>query len=172
MPVMITLNKIRAVSLYEDEWNKVRDAHKNLEMDTPFPLYDVLDSNGLGDTLQCFKVLPEHIEIPKRFTLWCARGVQHLMTDKRSVDALDVAERYLDGDATREELETAASYATYAARTATDAVVYAVIAFALTAADADVVVFHTALTASRAAADVTRQKQIDKLREMLDESDS
>lgn len=41
------------------------------------------------------------------FAVKCARRVQHLMKDKRSIEALDVAERYANGDATKEELDIA-----------------------------------------------------------------
>ena len=41
------------------------------------------------------------------FAVRCARRVQHLMTDPRSIAALDVAERYTKGEATDEELEVA-----------------------------------------------------------------
>lgn len=51
------------------------------------------------------------------FAVKCARRVQHLMTDKRSIHALDVAERYANGDASREELNAAVA----SAREAVDA---------------------------------------------------
>ena len=38
----------------------------------------------------------------------CARLVQHLMKDKRSLAALDIAERFSKGEATRKELDDAA----------------------------------------------------------------
>ena len=41
------------------------------------------------------------------FAVWCARQVQHLMPDPRSVAALDVAERHADGKATDVELAEA-----------------------------------------------------------------
>ncbi len=37
----------------------------------------------------------------------CARQVQHLMKDERSINALDVAERFANGEATQEELNAA-----------------------------------------------------------------
>ena len=37
----------------------------------------------------------------------CARQVQHLMKDERSINALDVAERFANGEATQEELTAA-----------------------------------------------------------------
>jgi hypothetical protein len=43
----------------------------------------------------------------RKFAVWCARQVQHLMTDARSVAALDVAERHADGLATDAELNAA-----------------------------------------------------------------
>jgi len=41
------------------------------------------------------------------FAVWCARQVQHLLTDPRSIAAIDVAERFANGLATRKELEAA-----------------------------------------------------------------
>lgn len=41
------------------------------------------------------------------FAVWSARQVQHLMTDPRSVAALDVAERHANGEATDDELQAA-----------------------------------------------------------------
>lgn len=45
-----------------------------------------------------------------------ARQVQHLMTDQRSIDALNVAERYANGGATDNELAAALDAADAAAR--------------------------------------------------------
>ncbi len=50
----------------------------------------------------------------REFALWCAERVRHLMTDRRSTNALDVAARYLRGEATYAELDAA----TVAAHTA------------------------------------------------------
>jgi hypothetical protein len=41
------------------------------------------------------------------FAVRCARRVQHLMTDPRSISALDVADRYAQGEATDDELSAA-----------------------------------------------------------------
>ena len=41
----------------------------------------------------------------------CANTVRHLMTDKRSLNAVDVALNFGEGKATHEELDTAAAYA-------------------------------------------------------------
>ena len=52
------------------------------------------------------------------FAVWSARQVQHLMTDSRSLAALDVAERHANGEATDEELAAAGAAAWDAARAA------------------------------------------------------
>ena len=60
------------------------------------------------------------------FAVGCARRVQHLMTDQRSIDALDVAERYANGNATKDELAVARDAAWYAASAAANnAAIYA-----------------------------------------------
>ena len=68
------------------------------------------------------------------FAVWCARQVQHLMTDHRSIAALDVAERYANGEATREELDAALSAAGSASDAAWSAARSAALSSALSAA--------------------------------------
>ena len=50
------------------------------------------------------------------FAVWCARQVQHLMKDERSIIVLDVAERYAHSLATDEELSSAYKNAAINAR--------------------------------------------------------
>jgi hypothetical protein len=57
----------------------------------------------------------------RSFAVECARQVQHLMKDKRSVAALDVSERYTNGQATDNELVAACEAAHAAACNATGA---------------------------------------------------
>jgi hypothetical protein len=49
------------------------------------------------------------------FAVFCARQVQHLMTDPRSIAAIDVAERYAKGEASDNELAAARDAAREAA---------------------------------------------------------
>jgi hypothetical protein len=51
----------------------------------------------------------------------CAKTVIHLMKDQRSIDAINIAEKFGRGQATREELDAAAAAAYYAADVAYDA---------------------------------------------------
>jgi hypothetical protein len=55
------------------------------------------------------------------FAVGCARKVQHLMKDQQSIDALDVAERYANGNATEDELAAAGLAARAATGSAAEA---------------------------------------------------
>ena len=114
-----TLNKIREQGLCIDGWERLlRSLGKTRPDGEPLSLLTVLDSNGLDDTLWCFRAIDGFDKEKRLFAVWCARQVQHLMTDSRSLAALDVAERFAFGDATRTELDAAWDAAWYAARAA------------------------------------------------------
>ena len=52
------------------------------------------------------------------FAVFCARQNLHLLTDQRSIDVIDVAERYANGNATDYELQAARFAARFAANEA------------------------------------------------------
>ena len=80
-------------------------------------LITALESNGLDDALWCLRAVDGFDREIRLFAVACARDVQHLMRDERSINALDVAERYANGEATNDEL-IAALDAAWAARSA------------------------------------------------------
>ncbi|SFN13486.1 hypothetical protein SAMN05216516_102535, partial [Izhakiella capsodis] len=127
-------------------WRKVLRAHEILGRDTEFPLLSVLDSNSLEDTIWCMRCLPEYEALWRKYGVWCAAQVEHLMTDDRSKNALRVAWRHSEGLATDEELSTAWAAAEAAALDAAEAAALAVARDARDAADA-------AALAARDAAD-------------------
>lgn len=111
-----TLNKIRSHEPCADGWAKLlRHLGKTKADDEPLSIVTILDSNGLDDALWCLRAVEGRDREIRLYAVWCARQVQRLMTDPRSIAALDVAERYANGAATDAEL-TAARDA--AARTA------------------------------------------------------
>jgi hypothetical protein len=117
--ITTTLNEIRAHSPCANGWRKLLvGIGKTAADDEPLPLVTVLDINGLGDTLWCLRALPDLSPLWRLYAVWCARRVQHLMTDPRSLAALDVAERHARGLATDDELAAAAAAAMAAARAA------------------------------------------------------
>jgi len=70
----------------------------------PVTIEFILRSNGLHDALWALRCVEGHDRDLRLYAVWCARQLQHLMTDKRSLAALDVAERYANGQATEAEL--------------------------------------------------------------------
>jgi len=111
------------------------------------------------------------------FAVWCARQVQHLMKDQRSIDALDFMDAYIENywlidcadwrqrwAAARDAAWDAARAAAWAAAdAAADAAWAAARDAAWDAARA------AAWAAARAAADAARDAQEAKLKEMLTE---
>jgi len=100
-----TLNAIRSHNPCTEGWKKLL-AHlgKTKADDEPLSILTILDSNGLDDSLWCLRTVEGHDREIRLYVAWCARQVQHLMTDPRSVAAIDIAERFANGAATRDEL--------------------------------------------------------------------
>lgn len=122
--IYTTLNKIRAHSPCADGWAKLlRHLGKTEADDEPLALATILDSNGLDDALWCLRAVDGYDREKRLYAVWCARRVQHLMRDLRSIAALDVAERHANGQATDEELAAARDVAGYVAGAAASAAV-------------------------------------------------
>ena len=110
-----TLNAIRKHEPCADGWEKLLTyLGKTKADDEPLAITTIIDSNGLDDAIWCLQAVEGYDKEIRLYAVWCARQVQHLLTDQRSLDALDVAERYANGDATDAEL-TAARDAAWAA---------------------------------------------------------
>ena len=116
MMVYTTLNKIRSHGPRESGWVKLlKHLGKTQADDEPLALATVLESNGLDDALWCLRACDGIDREARLYAVWCARKVQHLMADPRSLAALDVAERHADGEATDAELAAASDAASDAA---------------------------------------------------------
>jgi hypothetical protein len=117
-----TLNAIRAHSPCSNGWAKLlKNLGKTQADDEPLAITTILESNGLDDALWCLRAVIGHDREIRLLAVAYARSVQHLMTDTRSISALDVAERYAYGQATRDELNAAKAAAEAAAEAAWDA---------------------------------------------------
>ena len=100
-----TLNAIRKHEPCKDGWEKLlKYLGKTKADDEELSIATILDSNGLNDALWCLRAVEGYDKEIRLFAVWCARQVQHLMKDQRNIDALNVAERYANGEATEEEL--------------------------------------------------------------------
>ena len=103
-----TLKRIRAHGPCGDGWRKLLTGlGKTSADDEPLPYAEILRINGLDDAIWCCRAEPQHAREWRLFAVWCARQVQHLMTDEQSIAEIDVAERHANGDATDRELYAA-----------------------------------------------------------------
>ena len=103
-----TLNKIQACDPCPDGWAKLlKYLGKTEADDEPLAIATIIDSNNLSDALWALRAVEGYDREIRLYAVWCARQAQHLMTDQRSIAALDVAERYAHGNATDEELAAA-----------------------------------------------------------------
>ena len=168
-----TLNAIREHGPCEDGWRKLlRHLGKTQADDEPLSIATILDSNGLDDALWCLRAVTGHDRELRLYAVWCARQVQHLMTDPRSIAALDVAERHADGLATDDELAAAWAAAWAARAAAWDAARAAARAAAWAAGVAARAAAGAARAAARAAWDAAWAAQSQRLRELCAETEA
>ena len=99
-----TLNQIREFGPCELGWKKLL-AHlgKTKADDESLSILTILESNDLDDALWCLRAVKGRDREIRLYAVWCARQVQHLNTDPRVSDCIDVAERFANGEATDEE---------------------------------------------------------------------
>ena len=117
-----TLNQIKAKSPCTDGWKKLlKYLGKTKADDESLSILTVLESNGLDDAVWCLRAVEGKDKEIRFYTVWCARQVQHSMTDKRSIDALDVAKRFANGLANGIEFNAARAAAWAASDAASDA---------------------------------------------------
>ena len=109
-----TLNRIREHSPCESGWKKLLGfLGKTKADDEILPYSVIIESNGLDDALWCMRTEPKYEKEWRTFALKCARRVEHL--HPVCTPTLDVLERFINGKATREDLEAAGDAARAAA---------------------------------------------------------
>ena len=115
-PVMITLQEIRDHSPCRSGWEKVLSANGgvNADMSKQFELSSIIDSNSVADCMWSLQCKPEYFSLWRKLAVVFADEVKHLMTDERSIKALDVAWLHSECRASDEEL-AAAAHAAHAA---------------------------------------------------------
>lgn len=132
------------------------------DLDEPISILTILDAIGLRATLSCLDVVDGHEREKRLLAVAFARRVQHLM-DPRSVSALNTAERYARGEATKEEMMAAKSAAHFVAWNAVSVAARA--AAVAVDADASWAARHACYASSDRKAEKIEQEKI--LREML-----
>ncbi len=160
-----TLNKIQRQGLlnHRDTTRLFSSLGKSEPDDEPISILTILGAIGLRATLSCLDVVDGHEREKRLLAVAFARRVQHLM-DPRSVAAMNTAERYARGEATKEEMIAAKSAAHFVAWNAgADGAARA----AAVAVDADApwAARHACYASSDRKAEKIEQEKI--LREML-----
>ena len=147
-------------------WNPCYDPNRHLPEDWSGTVLEILNHKTISPKDKFWVVCREDLIDAKTlrlFAVWCARQVEHLMTDSKSKQTLDVAERFAHDKATSDEL-TAARAAAYAAYADADADAYADDAAAAAdaaAADAAAAAYAAANADARAAAYAARAAYVD-----------
>jgi hypothetical protein len=91
-------------------WNPCYDPARHLPEGWSGTAADILRHETIPAKDRLWVVCRENLIDAKTlrlFAVWCARQVEHLMIDERSKKALEVAERFANGEATSEELAAA-----------------------------------------------------------------
>lgn len=105
-----TLNKILSRGPCEGGWYELlRSLNKTCADDEPIPLAYILRSNGIEDAIWALRTVDGRDKEIRLFAVRCARQVQHLMSDPRSIQGLDVAEMFATGQTTNRERAKARS---------------------------------------------------------------
>ena len=98
--ITVTLNQIRNASPCRSGWEKVLKANggNSADMDKPFPLISILDSNDLDDMLWVIDHVPElkeHEHLWLEFSCWCAMQNIDLIKPYCSEDGYDLIVNWL-----------------------------------------------------------------------------
>ena len=106
--ITTTLNKIRKHSPCAGSWEVLlKGLGKSKADDEDLPILRILEICGLDDALWALRATDYEKKICRLFAVFCARSVIHKTNDWRSVQAVNVAERYAHGMATEEQLSAA-----------------------------------------------------------------
>ena len=180
--IYTTLAKIRQHDPCTGSWERLlASLDKTKADDEPLSMGYILETLGVADCLWAFQSIPDQIKIAKVFACDCAEHVLPIFDKKRPEDqrprkCIEVSRKFINGEATADELDKArrAAYAAYAV----DAAAYAVDAAAdaaaaagyavdADAADAAAYAAGAADAADDAADDDERQWQKDTLSKAL-----
>ena len=106
--ITTTLNRIRDHSPCQPGWEKLLvGLGKTKADDEVLSFATILEIVGLDDALWYCRAEPQYAKEWRLFAVAVARRVEHLNTDPRVKNAIDVAERYAHGEATDAELKAA-----------------------------------------------------------------
>ena len=170
-----TLKKIQKHSPCIDGWKLLlKKLDKTKADDEPLSILTILDSNGLDDTLWCLRAIDGYEATMRKFAKWCALQNIEKIKPYCSLEDYGLILDYLNSD-TNATVRAAARAANAAARAATratarEAAWAAKAANAAAWAEVDAAAYSAVRAATAEEADIIKEKQEEKLRELLKES--
>lgn len=102
----VTLKQLRDAKACVEGYNKVvcmltgeefdedRETHMRCHHECEISLIDIANNNGIDDALWATRCLVGKDRDLRLYAVWCALQVQHLLGNERSIEAIDVAERF------------------------------------------------------------------------------
>ncbi len=97
-------------------WERLCDRLNNKSRsDKPVSILDVLEIAGHDHAVTALRAVPSYDREKRLFAVRCARQLSSFMQDPRSIQAVEVAERYANNQATQMDLVLAYADATAAA---------------------------------------------------------
>ncbi|HUW26786.1 MAG TPA: hypothetical protein VMW07_09730 [Gallionella sp.] len=111
--IQTTLNRIYLCNPSKELWDRLlKSLGKTQPDDDALDLYSLIHRVGLYSALWCCQSLPEFDKYWRLYAIWCARQLKcnhkyGMYGNESFVKAIEVAERYANGDATQAELHEA-----------------------------------------------------------------
>ena len=94
----MTLDEIKARRPCEESWKKLRKSVGTRKpLSTVVTLEQILESNGVADAQWALRCIKGHDREIRLYAVQCACMVRHMMTDQRSIAALETATLYAEG---------------------------------------------------------------------------
>jgi hypothetical protein len=114
----VTLESMRKAYANVESYNRLvlalqgkpfieRDSYIDYDHAELIPLTTVLEHAGIDNAIWALRCVDNANREIRLFSIQCARQVEHLMNDPRSVYALEIAADFAEGAATLEELRSA-----------------------------------------------------------------
>lgn len=106
-PIVATLDEIRHYKPCANSWRAMLRHKGKIRPDKEiFPVSDVLDACGQNEALWCIDMIG-YKPLVRHYVADCCERIAHLLTDPRSLNAIQAARRYASGQSDRTELSRA-----------------------------------------------------------------
>lgn len=100
-----TLQKIlKNISCESQRKEFLRKLGKKESDNCKIEILEILDLNGFDDALWSLRGVDGYERELRLFAVWCGRRVQENIKDQKSIDAINIAEKFANGEASESDL--------------------------------------------------------------------